>query len=526
MTRRSLSLVSGLLLWAAVIGSILVAPAAAKKKPPPPPPPPPPSTSSLYVKSYANVIDGVKCALTAEGVQSAADGGSVALALSSQPSGQASESCAGATWVAKLDTFGNPQWQKLVGCFGVASGGFFYGVSLQRTADGGYVFGGGARDCQFNPICPYLTSRQCGLIVKLDAAGNVAWSRVYSSSSTETGFWDVEQSGDGGFVATGTYRDANGGTGSLILKLDSAGNVQWQTLLRPLERTYALLDAVEPTADGGYVAAGRFSPLSATGTGAGVFAVKVDADGNVRWQRGFNSFDSSGAPTASESVESVIQTSDGGYLLAGTWAGSAAGHGDFRQGPFLLKLDANGSSQWQKAYTAGLHCFFGVIGRQCSAIGGLGNSVEQTPDGGYAFAGAGHVKFTDSVPLVPALTKTDASGNIVWQHFYYETNPSTGRTLSQYFASSALSSNGGHLAVGFTENPRDFAGELFAVRTDSGGRVGGCSQIQPATPVTVVDPGLTAVDLGFPVQRTVPEQADLPVLTQPTSISTTTGAGC
>ena len=115
------------------------------------------------------------------------------------------------------------------------------------------------------------------------------------------------------------------------------------------------------------------------------------------------------------------------------------------------------------------------------------------------------------MPLVPSLTKTDASGNLLWQHFYYETYPSTGRTLSQYFASSALTSDGGHLAVGFTENPSDFAGELFAVRTDSAGLVGGCSQIHPATPVTVVDPGLATIDLGFPVQTTAPEQADLPV---------------
>jgi len=526
MKMRSLSFVSGVVASVAVIGSILVTPAAARKKPPPPPPAPPPSTSSLYVKSYANVIDGVECDLTAEGVQPALDGGSVALALSSRPSIQASESCAGGTWVAKVDAFGNPQWQELVECFAVADGGYFYGVSLQRTADGGYVIGGGTRDCDLSPICPYLTSQACGLIVKLDPAGHLAWSRIYASSAAETTFESVEEAGDGGFVAVGTYRDANGGTGSLILKVDGGGTVQWQTLLRPLDRTYAYLDAVQPTADGGYVAAGTFYPLSDSGTGTGVLAVKVDANGNVRWQRGFNSFDQSGAPTAGEDVEAVIQSFDGGYVIAGTWSGSAIVHGDFRQGPLLLKLDANGNSVWQKAYSAGVHCFFGFIGRQCVAIGGLGYSVQQTSDGGYAFAGAGHLKFTDSVPLVPSLTKTDASGNLVWQRFYYEVNPSTGRTLSQYFASSALAGDGGHLAVGFTENASDLAGELFAVRTDSAGGVGACSQIHPATPVTVVDPGLAAVDPGFPVQRTAPRQADLPATTRPTSIRATTGGDC
>jgi hypothetical protein len=513
MTMRGRPFVLALVLLAAVVGSILVTPAAAKKKPPPPPPPPPPFTSSTYVRSYANVLDGVRSAVTAHAVQATTDGGSVVLAHSDGR---------GESWVVKFDTAGNPQWQEEVGCFGLPPGGYSLGVALQQTADGGYVIAGGMRDCQLGPICPYLTSQHCGLIVKLDTAGDLVWTRIYSSGS-ETTFWDIKQTRDAGFVVVGTYRDTNGGTGSFILKLDGGGTAQWQTLLRPLERTYAYLDAVHPAADGSYVAAGRFYPLSATGTGAGVLAVKVDANGSVRWQRGFNSFDASGAPTAGEAVESVIQTSDGGYLVAGTWGGDAFVHGDFRQGPFLLKLDTDGNSAWQKAYSAGLHCFFGVIGRQCAAIGGLAYSVHQVADGGYVFAGAGHLRLNDSVPLVPSLTKTDASGNLLWQRFYYEAYPSTGRPISQYFASSSVTSDGGHLAVGFTENPVDFKGELFAVRTDSAGLVGVCGQIAPANPITVVDPGFATIDPGFPVQTAATEQADLPARTRPTSISARSG---
>lgn len=508
---RSRSFAFGLVA-AVVVGLLLVTPAAAKKRPKPPPPPA--STSSVYVKSYANVLDGGRWEVTPQAVQATADGGSIALAHSDRRS---------ESWVVKFDAAGNPQWQEEVGCFNLPPGGYSLGVALQQTADGGYVIGGGTRDCEFSPICPYLTSQECGLVQKLDAAGRLVWSRVYSSG-IQTTFWDLEQTRDGGLVVVGTYRDANGGTGSLILELDGVGNVRWQTLLRPLDRTYAYLDAVQPTADGGYVAAGRFYPVSATGTGAGVLVVKVDAGGNVRWQRGFNSFDGSGAPTASEAVESVLQTSDGGYLVAGAWVSPTRSE-PFRQGPLLLKLDANGASEWQKAYSAGEHCFFGVIGRQCADIGGLAYSLHQVADGGYVFAGAGHLRLRDSVPLVPALTKTDASGNLQWQHFYYEAHPTTGRPISQYFASSAVTSDGGHLAVGFSENPADFKGELFAVRTDSAGLVGACSEIGPATPVTVVDPGLATIDPGFPVQATTPAQADLPARTRPTSISST-GGGC
>ena len=114
---RCLSFISGLLLSAAVIGSALLTPAAAKRKPPPPPPPPPPSsTTDTYVKNYGSVIGGQKCGLTPEAVQSASDGGSALLALSTTTSVYSSEFCGGASWVAKLDTFGKPQWQEVVGC--------------------------------------------------------------------------------------------------------------------------------------------------------------------------------------------------------------------------------------------------------------------------------------------------------------------------------------------------------------------------------------------------------------------------
>jgi hypothetical protein len=161
MKKRSLSFVSGLVLSTAVIASILVAPAAAKNKPPPPPP----SASSTYVKSYADVLDGGRCGVTPEDVQATSDGGSIALAQSD---------CRSVSWLVKSDSAGTPQWQEEVGCFNLPPGGYALGTAVQQTSDGGYVIGGGTRDCDYSPICPYLTSQQCGLIVKLDASGNLA----------------------------------------------------------------------------------------------------------------------------------------------------------------------------------------------------------------------------------------------------------------------------------------------------------------------------------------------------------------
>jgi hypothetical protein len=531
MTKRRLSFVSGLLLSAAVIGSILVTPAVAKKKPPPPPPPAPapapaPSTSSTYVKNFASVVAGVKCDLTPQTVAATADGGSVLLALSSRPSAAASESCSGVNWIAKLDAFGNPQWQKAVGCFNLLPGSYSYGVSLQQTADGGYVLGGGTIGCGSETLCPFLGGRQCGFVEKLDAGGNLVWARVYSSgtSDTENSITRIRQTSDGGFVATGIFRDSSSRVGAWTLKLDGQGSVQWQHKLGPLESTYAYPNDVQQTADGGYVAAGDLYPLSscqyAHGCGQGVLVFKLDANGSLEWQRGFNSFDGSGVPTASEHALTLTQSSDGGYLVAGNWGNSIA-QGSCCRGALLLKLDANGLVQWQKAHSGGVHCYsFGKT--TCSAVGATVYSVDRTSDGGYLLGGAGQLKLADGVPLVPWLAKTDADGNLVWQHFYYQSYP-LGSPASQYFASSDVAGNGGALALGFTTNPSDYSGELLAVKTDGDGLVGACSQVSAATPLTALDPGLATIAPALLEQATTPVQADAPAATQATSVSNTAG---
>jgi hypothetical protein len=489
-----------------VVVAILVTPAAAKKKPPPQPVPPPASASTTYVRGYGDVLGGAETGVTPEAVVATSDGGSIALAQSDRRS---------VSWVVKLDAAGNPQWQKEIGCFNLPPGGYALGTSLQQTADGGYVIAGGTRDCDSSPVCRYLTSQACGMIVKLDAAGAVTWMRVYSSTPRDTTFTAVEQTSDAGFVVVGTFTDANTDVGSLILKVDGRGNAQWETTIGPSGRTHALLNDVVQTTDGGYVAAGSFYTASDHDQNS-VLVVKLDASGAVRWQRGFSSFDAAGALNATAFVESLIQTSDGGYLGAGAWR--TTGPQACCQGPLLLKLDANGNSQWQKAYSGGVYCYSDGYSTRCFAVGGLAYSVHQLPDGGYAFAGSGDLKLVDSLPMVPALAKVDAAGNLLWQHFYYELS-SAGRTLSQYFASSTVTGDGGHLALGFTENPGNLEGELFAVRTDSGGVTGSCGERHPATPLAAVDPGLVTISPQLPVAATMPAQGDLPAVVQATSIS-------
>jgi hypothetical protein len=305
--------------------------------------------------------------------------------------------------------------------------------------------------------------------------------------------------------------------------------MQWQRKLGPGGVTEpgtepAYFNAVRPTADGGYVVAGEFYSYARSSAGdTGVLVVTFDANGNVDWQHGFNSFDGNGVPTASEHALEVIQTSAGGFLVAGNW-GKAFTPGTCCRGALLLKLDANGNSQWQRAYHAGVHCFTGY-NTQCSAIGPIAYSVRQAADGGFVMGGATNLKVSYGAPMVPWLAKADAAGNLPWQHTHYRSYPS-GAPSSQYFASSDLASNGGHLALGFSVDPTDSIGELFAVKTDAAGLVGSCDAVHPATELFTVDPGLATIQSGLPVQSNAVVQGDAPSTTQTTSISSEGGAGC
>ena len=104
--------------------------------------------------------------------------------------------------------------------------------------------------------------------------------------------------------------------------------------------------AVLQTIDGGYI-------LSATGAGI----LKTDQNGIETWRK-IAFF------TPSDYPDSIQQTSEGGYILAGFTGETAR----------LLKTDSNGDEQWSKNYLES----FGYT---------EANSVQQTSDGGYILAG-------------------------------------------------------------------------------------------------------------------------------------------
>ena len=462
-----------------------------------------------FVAAYGNATQQVEYGLTPESVGATSDGGYFALALTDSPRGYS------VNWLLKLSASGRPQWQREIGCAFGAPGDYALGVSAAHTMDGGYVLGGGVVGCGSYP--------QRALVVKLDGQGRVVWSFAYPAGTSDAVIWKIRETADGGYVAVGSTASSGQISGALIIKLDGAGAAQWQRKFGPIGSTTAYFNDVQQMTDGGYVAIGEVSTLRGDYPyPTSVLVASFDPNGDVRWQRGFNNLDDEGVPNGYEHALTGIQASDGGFVVAGNWSSVRPG-GPFPKedtgGALVLKLDSGGNIEWQRAYNGGVYCYFNGFNTVCTLITALVYSAHQTADGGYVLTGLGIRKLTDSVPQVPWMAKVDAGGNLLWQHFYYDAYTPTGRPISQYFASSTPTTDGGFMALGFTEkNDITTIGQLYAVKTDSQGLTGSCDQQRRATPLHAIDPGMSAFTSSLPILTTVTARNSVSLRARTTSV--------
>ena len=222
--------------------------------------------------------------------------------------------------------------------------------------------------------------------LKLRADGTVEWKKTYGGPGWE---WAdlISQTDDGGYALTGETTSFGAGGGDVwALKLDAGGEVQWEKAFGG--RADDLAVSMLQTQDGGYVVAGETKSFGAGDWDAWV--LKLDATGGVQWQKTYG-----GTGWDSSSADPIEQTTDGGYVLTGRTSSFGAGGFDI----WVLKLDADGAIQWQKTYG-------GYADDEAHAI-------RQTADGGYAVAG-----FTRSFGaggLDVWVLKLDASGAVQWQ---------------------------------------------------------------------------------------------------------------
>ncbi|AKQ44732.1 hypothetical protein TH63_02395 [Rufibacter radiotolerans] len=230
-----------------------------------------------------------------------------------------------------------------------------------------------------------LSLLPCFFLFSSLALGQVKqWDKTYGGAGNDE-LEHLQHTQDGGYILGGTTysgisgtktQASRGGADYWIVKIDAAGNKQWDFNFGGSGRDE--LAAVQQTSDGGYILGGLSeSPISGDKTTARVgsigtdyWVIKLNADGLKQW-------DVTVGGTSTDVLEDLIQTSDGGYFLGG-W--SSSGVGEDKTEPsrggidyWVVKLSATGVKLWDKTFGGNAQDIL--------------HTVLQTTDGGYLLGG-------------------------------------------------------------------------------------------------------------------------------------------
>ncbi|MFB6257911.1 MAG: T9SS C-terminal target domain-containing protein, partial [Flavobacteriales bacterium] len=155
-------------------------------------------------------------------------------------------------------------------------------------------------------------------LLRTDSNGSIQWEQNYGGSAFDEAV-SIVQTSDSGFAILGNSRSSNGDVGGnngnldyWVLKLDESGTIQW-------EKNYGGSDADVPgsivqTSDSGFVVAGfshsQDGDVGGTSGSSDYWVLKLDGSGTIQWDKTYGG-------TGDDEGRTVVQTSDGGFAVAG-----------------------------------------------------------------------------------------------------------------------------------------------------------------------------------------------------------------
>ncbi len=192
--------------------------------------------------------------------------------------------------------------------------------SVQQCIDYGYIACGHSQESM------YSNPTQC--LQKFDAFGNVNWIQFVKHFQT---IWSelnsVRQTSDAGYIAAGLNYSSSGTPKASFVKFNSDGTKMWARDVSGVIDDTACMNNVEETVSGDIIAVGYTGDTSSR---AGYF-LKFSSTGALIAARIFDG-------TANDSLTSIKETADSGYIIAGKTGNSGASDGDI----LLIKTSSSG----------------------------------------------------------------------------------------------------------------------------------------------------------------------------------------
>lgn len=191
-------------------------------------------------------------------------------------------------------------------------------------------------------------------------------------------------------------------------------------------------ESVIQTTDGGYAIAGYTNSFGAGGYD--IYVVKLDSNAKIEWTRTIGGI-------YDDNSYSIVQTQDGGFVVAGSTASFAGG------AAYLIKLSISGNLLWTKTYT-GIE-YYGMT---------------LTKDGGFAITGFGVFGFGSHSNIF--VMKLDAAGNVQWTKIIHNKN---NKNAEDQAFSIIQSKDGGYAITGVHEN--FVSAYLYVIKLDALGNL-------------------------------------------------------
>jgi len=368
------------------------------------------------------------------------------------------------------------QWQR---SFGGAGAEALRG--LQQTADGGYILGGSSSSSPGGNKTSPNYGEVDSWVVRMDANGGKLWDRSFGGTGPDA-VNSVQQTRDGGFILGGYSRSAQG-TGNKtspfygggpwgdfwVVRVDASGSKLW-------EQSFGgsggdAIHSLQQTSDGGFILGGEsYSPPSGNKTSPNYgdrdyWVVRLDASGNKLWEQTFGG-------SGDDSLTSLQQTGDGGFILGGYSASLPYSGGGNKTSPFyggqiygdfwVVRLDAEGNKLWDKSFG----------GSDMDAL----FCLEQTSDGGFILGGesysppSGDKTSPNYGGFDFWIVRLDPSGTKLWERSF-------GGSLDEGVTSVQQTTDGGFIVGGSSgsdpsgnkTSPKYGNYDLWVVRLDASG---------------------------------------------------------
>jgi PKD repeat protein len=152
----------------------------------------------------------------------------------------------------------------------------------------------------------------------------MVWNKTYGHPEHADYIYCVQETTDLGYILAGSFgsRPEDYGARFTLIRTDANGTVEWTKEIpttSPFESPSGSASSVQQTDDGGFIAVGEISPGHYN---TDVWLVKTDASGELLWNQTF----SYSTENHYNLGNMVIQTADGGYIVAGsTWVNEERG---------------------------------------------------------------------------------------------------------------------------------------------------------------------------------------------------------